>query len=306
LLKRGAVEKGIFYLKPSMALGLGNPRFDGERFLDDVSIKAYKVADSGKSFTFFAIDESIPELRALGFTLKTHQKYSEDISVLELVWVESQHVNDDMLNFDTSLPRLLLDSEVIYSNTYQEAINNIVRQQERSATALIFGGPGSLTDPLFKSYVDRTIGLLKGEKNIRFSVLSYLPVNEPISSYTWLELCRNLQIEFPQRFAFSAFAIPRGQLRPFSYHVYDGNVVHIGLRTYSPQRGTPTLSSAIMLKNKRIASRFEADFIENFRSAGLVDDIKYSRLLKSFGAISPQDRSQTMRTIREMIANGIA
>ena len=59
-------ENGLYYLKPSMAIGFGEPKFQGERFLDDDSIRSYTISDRGSSFVFFAVGDAITELKALG------------------------------------------------------------------------------------------------------------------------------------------------------------------------------------------------------------------------------------------------
>ena len=300
LVKIKALEQGLFYLKPSVAIGLGEPRFDGPRFLDDDSISTYRVADGGKSFTLFAVGSAIAELASLGVELKRHDKFPDD-DVKEAQWLGTPVHRSLEISTNVSLPKLLLDSEIIYSQSAPEALDNITRQQARSKSALVFGGPGSLDDPNFKAYVENTVTQLRGERDFSLTVLTYLPIDESISSYTWLELCRQLQIEMPKRFAFAAFPIPKGQLRPFSYHVYDGEIVHIGLRAYSTQRGTPTLSSAIMLKNSKIARRFEGELLENYRSVGQLTDETYAKLIRRFSSVSTADKGQAHKRINELL-----
>lgn len=177
-----------------------------------------------------------------------------------------------------------------------------MRQQESSETAQIFGGPAALGDPLYRAYVQHTIKLLKSEIGAKFTILSYLPLNEPKSSFTWLELCKKLSLFFPERFAFAAFPIPEGQLRPFSFHVYGKDTVHIGLRSYSAHRDTATLTSSIMLRNAKIASRFSTDFLENFRRIGRLDDTKYSNLVTSFSGLDQAARALAIKTVDEIVA----
>lgn len=300
-LKENALDRGLFYLKPSMAIGLGYPKFDGERFLDDASIETYKKADGGRSYALFVVGDAISSVQSLGVKLEVHPKYPDDGRVRHLVWTEQPNPSAPNSTTKIALPTLLLDSEIIYSESARDALANIVRQQERSHRALVFGGPGSLEDPTFRSYLSNTLSLLRSENPIRLTVISYLPLNEALSSYAWLEICRQMQIEFSGSFAFAAFLIPKGQLRPFSYHVYEGETVHIGLRAYSPQKGTPTLSSAIMLKNRKIAARFEAEFMEHYRSLGQMNDVKYAEIVSSFGDISNSEKTRVLRTVNEVL-----
>src|SRR5207253_47390 len=120
--------------------------------------------------------------------------------------------------------------------------------------------------PIYRAYLRNSIALVQEPAGPSFAILSYIPLNEPESSFTWLELCRRLSIQHHTRFSFRAFAIPEGQLRPFSFQVFDDDSVHLGLRSYSPQKGTPTMSSAVMFRNREIAARFKGEFIENWRS----------------------------------------
>ncbi|WP_420862600.1 hypothetical protein [Algirhabdus cladophorae] len=299
--KRSALEQGLYYLKPSMAIGFGDPKFDGPRFLDDASIETYKKADGGRSYTLFAVENAIAELATIGVPMAPHPKFSDDPNVRHIVWTKEPDPQSGEPALEISLPKLLLDSEVIYSETASGALANIVRQQERSGSALVFGGPGSLDDPVFRSYISNTIALLRSEKEVSLTVISYLPLNEIQSSYAWLELCRQMQIEFSDSFAFSAFAIPKGQLRPFSYHIYDHETVHIGLRAYSPQKGTPTLSSSIMLKNAKIAERFETEFMEHYRSLGQLSDKKYAELLGEMEGISNSEKNRVLKSVNEIL-----
>lgn len=131
------------------------------------------------------------------------------------------------------------------------------------------------------------------------TVLNYLPKDEAEVSYVWLELCRRLQARFPTRFAHKAFVIPAGQLRPFSYHVYDTRFVHIGLRSYSPARGTPTLSAAIMLSNENIARRFTDEFLENYRSVRPLHGSGYAAVLAELLG-NASDRRLEQRVITEV------
>ena len=60
-----STEAGIFYLKPSVGFTTGEPRFDGDRFLDDSSIAAYRAADGVKSFRFAVVGEARNEVKQI-------------------------------------------------------------------------------------------------------------------------------------------------------------------------------------------------------------------------------------------------
>jgi hypothetical protein len=292
-------ENGLYYLKPSIALGFGEPKFQGERFLDDDSIGSYLVSDKGSSFVYFAVGAAIPELRAMGGValIEPPPRYAADPNVRAIDWQNTTLDGDEPDIKAIEIPALLLDSEVRYAESTSSAVTNLIRYQRENDTAQVFGGPVPLHDEQYKEYVKQTISLLKAGAGARFTVLSYLPLNEPSSSIAWLELCRKLTVLYRHRFAFAAFTIPEGQLRPMSFHVYGQQILHIGLRAYSAHQGTATMSSSITLRNAKIAARFSSDFIENFRKIGPLDDFRYSRLLESFPGLDASSRARIMRTV---------
>jgi len=297
-----ATYQGLYYLKPSLALGLGKPKFDGERFLDDASIGTYRVADGGSSFTLAIVGEAANEISKVGnFKLKAHPKHADRLYVRLLDWRGAGDPPESRERFALRVPELLLDTDLIYSNSPSEAIANLIRYQEQSDSAYVFGGPAPLSDPLFGNYIKNTIALLSSDATMKMTVLSYLPLDEPEMSYAWIELCRQLLLSFPSKFAFAAFSIAKGQLRPFSYHIYNRNTVHVGLRSYSTQRGTPTLSSSIMFKNRKIAERFETDFLENFRSVGALNDKAYAQLISKLRGPSAEVKGRIQAQIRDLL-----
>jgi hypothetical protein len=257
-----STSHGVFFLKPSCAIGAGSPKFDGERFLDDDSIATYRVADGGRAFKLMAVGEAIPALKALPWAKLSPEPEPGVPTAVE--WQASIHEADRQPQAAIILPPLLLDSDVIYSQTTAEALNRITIQQERSSLIETFGGPVPLDVPIYRNYMRSVLSTLQNTSDSRWTVLSYVPLDEPLASYAWLELARRLAARYPERFAFSAFGIPVGQLRPFSYHIYDESIVHIGMRSFSPQRGTPTMSAGIMLRNRQIARKFRDEFLEGW------------------------------------------
>ena len=299
-----SITNGLYYLKPSIAIGFGDPKFQGDRFLDDDSINTYRVADNGKSFNFFAVGNAVTQCQAIiGISLGPSPKHDDlKFPVKVIDWRAFEDTNPIPEKTFVNLPVLLLDSDVVYSDSPNEAVNNILRQQAHCKSALVFGGPVPFTDPIYRDYLRATLALLSNPEPVRkWTVLSYLPINELLYSYAWLELCRRLSIRYPDRYAFAAFTIPEGQLRPFSYHIYDSDCVHVGLRSFSTQRGTPTLSSSIMFKNRQIATRFSGEFMENFRSIGALTDDKYAVLLGEFGKIDATTRASAVRLAEQFL-----
>jgi hypothetical protein len=197
----------------------------------------------------------------------------------------------------------LLDSEVIYSRSASEAIDNIVRQQATSKAICAFGGPVPLDVPFYQSYMRDTLASLKQSGGPKFSLVSYIPQNEPATSYTWLELCRRLSIRYSDRFSFCAFQIPDGQLRPFSFQIFDQLTVHLGLRSYSMQSGTPTMSSAIMIRNRNIAERFYGEFVENYRQIGMMDDKRHGEILASLSGLTSALKRECMDRVEALLGS---
>ncbi len=302
---RLATENGLFYIKPSIALAVGEPKLSDGRFLDDESIGAYRLADSGKPFCFYVHQSAVQAVSGSPwFKLKPTTASAANEGQTHLAsWqdvIPPDMERDEAI--EVSLPTLLLDSEVIYSRSAQEAINNILRQQATAQSVCAFGGPVPLDVPLYKAYIRDTLACLRRTDGPKFSVLSYIPQNEPSSSYAWLELCRRLSIRYTDRFAFSAFAIPEGQLRPFSYQVFDQATIHLGLRSYSLQFGTPMMSSAIMIRNRSIAERFYGEYVENFRKTGGLADDTAGRIISSLHGLSAAIKRECMDRVEDLLS----
>jgi hypothetical protein len=298
-------DKGLFFIKPSIALALGEPKLSDGRFLDDESIGAYRLADSGRPFHFYVHPNACQAVSAVSwFRLKPDipsdpQKPQASIAA----WQECLPLDiAEEEAIEVSLPTLLLDSEVIYSRSASEAITNIVRQQATSQNVCAFGGPVPLDVPYYKSYLRETLACLKRTDGPKFSILSYIPQNEPAASFAWLELCRRLAIRYSDRFAFSAFAIPEGQLRPFSFQIFDQTTVHLGLRAYSMQSGTPTMSSAIMIRNRNIAERFYGEYVENYRKIGAISEKALGEIISGLQGLTATTKRDCMTGVEELLA----
>ena len=157
---------------------------------------------------------------------------------------------------------------------------------------------------MYRNYVKSSLLALRDPAGPTLNVLSYIPLNEPDASFTWLELCRRVSIQYDTRYSFRAFPISQGQLRPFSFQIFDEDTVHLGLRAYSAQKGTPTMSSAIMFKNARIAARFRGEFIESWRSLDNFSDESFAAIQKSLQGLSAIGRKAAMADVDAILQEG--
>ncbi len=295
-----ASRQGLYYVKPSLGLGWCEPQVSDSHLLDDGSLETYRVADGGRAFTLYLVADAIAKT-AYPFLGPEEEARKAHVKVRPLDW-QAAVASSTIDQSTVYIPPLLLDSDVVYSDTAAAALNVILSQQEASREILVFGGPPSLNDEMYIHYVRESIRLIRDTENgSQLAIISYLPVNDSTSSAIWLELCTRLAAECPTRLRFSAFLIGQGQLRPFSYQVFDKKSVHVGLRGFSPFRETPTLSSAILIRNTRIAQLFVNDFNQSFQSIGTVDDDKHHELKAGLGKLDQRRRTQVETTVRELL-----
>jgi len=106
-----ATSRGIFFLKPSMAIGWGTPQLLGERVLDDESIHTYKTADTGMPFTLKLVGEARQLSASLTWLLVSSPR-EEDAPLVD--WQSSITPGAQALHTEVAVPSLLLDSEIIY------------------------------------------------------------------------------------------------------------------------------------------------------------------------------------------------
>ena len=297
------LENGIYFLKPAMALTTGSAKFDGESVLDDNSITIIRAADKGKSYELVAIGEAVNLVKQVDWITtfdKPETSSSAPLSCL-VDWRSVRIADGDTGSTSVILPALLLDNEIIFSNSNQEAVEILIREQERAHSILAFGGPIPFDIPIYRSYLSSALAVIKNNPDCIWTVLSYLPLNEACSTYAWLQICRRLMIYYPSNFAFAAFPIPEGQLRPFSYHIFDDCRVQIGLRSFSPQKGTPTMSSAIMIRNRKISTRFKEEFMENWRRIGQISDEEIGRIVSQIKGLSNELRRSATKAVDELL-----
>jgi hypothetical protein len=258
-----ASRRAVFFLKPSIAIGVGNPKWKSGRPLDDVSITTYRVADKGAPYDLVLVGDAIPT--SLQYEWVKHANDTSisgiEVPLKRVDWQASippglKETND----IPVSIPPLLLDSEVIFSSTRRDALEMLSSQEESAKQVLAFGGPVAYDVPEYADYLKAAVRRLRTRSDLMLTTLTYIPELEAKYGYVWLELARRMHIEHPSRFAPAAFFLSGTQLRPLSYHVYDAEVVHFTLRSFVPQRGVEALSASFLFRNSSIAERFRAEF----------------------------------------------
>jgi hypothetical protein len=290
-------DHGLAYLKPSLTLAAGRPKSVDRRIVDDQSIAAYRQADNGYPFEFVVHESAAAELSSLGIAplVLLEPRTLENKTIPQRLVVDWKSASPGSQAVLPTISSILLDSDAIFSDTAEKALGHLLAQQDKADEILAFGGPVSLEQLSQDRYVRSTIRLLRSSAK-RWTLLSYIPANEPMNSLAWLELCRVLQREVPDRFAVAAFPLSANQLRPFSYQIFDDSVVHVGLRQYSPHKGTPTMSGAILLRNRQIAARFRYEFTDSYQTFGRMDENRYNHLISTINA-TPEDLRMVFRIV---------
>ncbi|HSY47382.1 MAG TPA: hypothetical protein VLC46_01085 [Thermoanaerobaculia bacterium] len=293
--------QGLYYLKPALATAYGEPKLMDGKFLDDTSIAAYRAADLGKPFRYELVGEAVEVAKQFPWIVQATEP-RDDQTIFVVNWRESWPGEAPaVVDVEVTLPKLLLDSEVLYSSSAKEALSTIQQHQAAAKTVHAFGGPVPLNIPMYRAYVKQSIALVRDASGPSFSVLSYVPENEPDASFAWLELCRRLSIQYDTRYSFRAFPIPQGALRPFSFQIFDDDTVHLGLRAYSSLKGTPTMSSAILLRNREIAGRFKGEFIENWRTLDSLAYDMFAVMQKNLHGLSAASRKAALADVDALL-----
>jgi hypothetical protein len=300
-----ASRRAIFFLKPSIAVGLGEPSWKNGRPLDNMSITTYQVADKGKPYELVLVGEAIPASLQYPWVKQGEETIvaGVDLPLKCLDWQGSMPPRlaetEDVV---IAIPPLLLDSEIIFSPTTRDAIGRLSSQQAVAQEVLAFGGPVPYDVPEYAAYLRDAIKRLRSGQDFALSTLTYIPGSEARYGYAWLELARRVRVECPNRFAPSAFILSGEQLRPLSYHVYDKDIVHLGLRSFVPQRGVETMSASFLFRNLSVADRFRAEFSQNWRRVGALDDDSFARLLQEFPSLSPVEKKDAMTAVEAILA----
>lgn len=282
LCKDLVLEKGLYYIKPNLCIGWGDIKTEGARFYDNTSINSYRVADKVPPYSLWLTgSDTIKEFKKLNkYTIKSEK----DENTIELEWTNI--AEDIALIPEIKIPTLLLENEIIFSNSASDSLSKITSFQKESKLIYAFGGPIPFENAGKSEYLKNVISDIKSEEK-KWVIISYLEKKDVASSYYWLELARRLQNTFPSHYSFSAYIIPEKTLIPFSYQIFDTKIVHLGLRSYSIEQDKATMSAAILFKSKRIAERYKDEFTENYRQLKKFNDKDFANLITELGQINP-------------------
>ena len=300
-------NQGLFHLKPSIAINIGNPVFKDGKFIDNASVEAYQLADKGYPFTFYIAPSAQDHISQLeNVPINPPTDIADNKKVLKTYSIDWQNFRIDGIVLNDShfeIPCLLLDSDTYYAATDRDAISLLLRYQNSSRETIhIFGGPVPTSTAFYEDYLRQTVQTIFQRHDLHWTIMSYISVDDPLMSYIWLELLRSIKSKIPHRLSFSAFTITKQQLRPFSFFVFDKSIVHVGLRQYSSRSGTPVMSSSIMLNNKVIAERFYTEFMENWRIIGELDDKGFDKVLSSLKGVTEEIKNIAHKKVNEFLA----
>lgn len=307
-LFNAVTNKGLFYIKPSIAINVGNPKIQNGRFLDGDSILAYRVADKGMPYRLALVNNAViqsVQYDWIKFSEKEEKIEDREIGDYTIKYINWKDLTAkhklDVIMPDFDLPSLLLDGEVLFSESTQDAIYNLINQQNNSSNVVAFGGAVDIRQQMYMGYVKSLIAQAMQQNNFHISIMNYLPMERPELCYIWLETCMAFSELLKDKSICKLFVLPKESIRPISYHVFDNETVFLGLRSYSIQRGISTMSSSIMLRNKEIASRFENEFLESWRGIDTLDSKCYSNLRAKFSNINQKTVGAARDLINELL-----
>lgn len=294
--KQLVLEKGLFYIKPNLCIGWGEIKTDGARFFDNTSIQAYRVADKVPPYSLWISGEdTISEFKKLNkYTIK--EEKSED--VFEIEWTNI--IEDTPYVPEIKIPTLLLENEIIFSNSANDSLKQIINYQKDANKIYAFGGPIPYENAEKSNYLKQVIKDVKSEDK-KWVIISYLEKNDIASSYYWLELARRLQNMYPNNYSFTAYIISENTLIPFSYQIFDDQIVHLGLRSYSLEQNRATMSAGILFKSSRIAERYKDEFTENYRQLNKFTDAHFTKLISELGEINPLIKRECNKIVDELL-----
>lgn len=298
-------QNAVFFLKPSLSIGLGNPKWKNGRPLDDISIATYTVADKGMPFDLVLVGDAIPGSLQYQWVIQGPETQIANVA-FPLKKVDWQTTLPPKLqqtpDISVSIPPLLLDSDIIFSPSTRDAIGQLSYQQAVAHEVMAFGGPIPHDITEYLSYLRDAVLRLKSNEGFSLTTLTYIPRSEAKYGYVWLELARRVRAEYPKYFAPAVFVLPEDQLRPLSFHIYDQDIVHLGLRSFVPQRGVETMNASFLFRNRIIADRFRAEFNANWQRIGVLDDLSFYRLLQELPPLSASDKKEVMDSVNEILA----
>lgn len=292
-------EQGYYYLKPCACIGFGELQMQGERFLDDTSIETYRIADSRPPFTIWIKGkEAINRCVSNGYQIYMDEA---EVDLQKLEWLKMPLDSEAIGIPDIKLPQLLLDNEVIFSKSPEDSVNKIRQYQNSASSVYAFGGPIPYDIAFYNDYLKETISLVKSNDKIKWTIISYLDLSDKRTSFYWLELTRRISGLYPNRYNFTAYTISSGTLIPFSYQIFDKKIAHIGLRSFSLERGKSTMNASMIFKNERIAERYIQEFTESYRLLGKFDDSKFSELIQKINLSDSVIKQDCLKLVDELL-----
>lgn len=292
-------EKGLYYLKPCACIGFGNLKLQDDRFLDDTSISTYRIADSGLPFILSL--NGIKVIEDVEKAGKFKLEIDKEREIAKVYWKNYKSEKQIIQQSEISIPSLLLDSEIIFSSTAEEAVKKIRQYQAEATRISAFGGPIPYESAFYNIYLKETIDIIKQNPKCKWTTISYLDINDKKSSYYWLELARRISLKFSDRFTFTAYVVPDGVLIPYSYQIYDDKIIHLGLRSYVPERNVATMNASIIFKNQKVALRYKDEFIESYRKLGTFTDERFAELVKSFSDLDKKTKKDCIDLVDDLL-----
>ena len=253
---------GLFYLKPVVSVSCGDLKVQGGRFMDGASIRAYRAADKGEPFCFYAVGAAQKMVAEMKHVPTTKIEGAHLILWQQLALDPPLGVRAGGL----SLAHLMLDNEVLFFRSHGDVLNFLQEQQTISQEIKVYGGPAPLRLPVYRDY-NKSIEVLLRTTNARCSVLNYVNESASQDAVDWLTMCQLLKAQYPGKFTHNAYVLPGNAIKPVSYHVYD-DVTVIMLRSFDEFAQSHSVSGSIVVRGAEIARRFRDDFRESFRSIG--------------------------------------
>jgi hypothetical protein len=307
LLLESVTKKGLFYIKPSITINMGKLEIQNGRFLDNCSILAYRVADKGLPFKLALLNDSILEsqkyewIKFVEDSERITEISGEKHNIRFLDWQNIvSNLNPSLAMPDFELPSFLLDGEMLFSENKEDAINNLINHQKKTSNVYTFGGPVDVQQSRYFDYVKSLIAQAISNKNYKIFILNYLPIEKPEICYIWIEICSFLSEVMKGKALCKLFVLRKDSMRPISFHVYDSEIVFLGLRSYSMEYGVTTMSSSVMFKNERIAKIFIDEFEGNWKNIASFDAKTYHKILSNFNEIDPETREKAREIINEL------
>jgi hypothetical protein len=291
-------KSGIFFLKPSLAIGVGVTKWKGGRPIDNTSITGYKIADKGDPFRLIVFGPEAAVVKSWTW-VTTEDWQSRDSAGASILWQYAGIEEQADPGRPLDLPATLIDGEMLYVTNTEDTIRSIVKRQAQSTEVYAFGGPIPLTGH-YRQYLLETVRLLRSPWKGRITLLTYLIAKEALVARCWIELCRQLTALHPDKLSFAAYLLPKGHPRPTAFHLYD-DLVYFGLRSYHPHLKRSTMSGGVMFRHSRIASHFRDDFLEKWREVGPSTEKSLLSLSRRLSTTSPPDAQSVSRSVEGLL-----